>query len=424
MKSVVGVALFALLTTFTAPALASGKDAGQATASEFDPGKAWKEFEDVFRLYYAYLEQPGNDADEQLANSKQLALQAKNKAAFRKILHQTVLTFADQHLSVGPFDSSDYSITPTGADIEVVYDGTDFTVADVRAGSAADEAGVRPGWNILAADGLPIARAARETFGAVLANPTRKQLEFGAKLAVSGLRNAPRTLVFSAQGKTQNYSLPSTYAFSDELKKRPLVEVSHRGSFAIIRINNALGNNELIDRFDEAIESIGESSGLILDLRNTPSGGNTEVARSIIGHFVREVRPYQVHEIPSLEREFSVPRRFIEMVFPRAPYYSKPLVVLGGYWTGSMGEGLVIGLDAAVDAHIIASDMGDLLGALSNFDLQYSGARLDIGTESLFHVNGIAREDFTADHVVQSADRGPDGSDPVMDHALSYLAQK
>lgn len=403
------------------PVLAAPEQSTHTSPSQFDSEKAWQEFEEKFRLFYAYLDQSKTNVDLQFSRSKMVALAATNEAEFRKILHQTLLTFTDQHLSISPFDETYYSITPTGADMAVDYDGRDFTVSDVRAGSAADARGIRPGWKILSADGLAIADAAQKPFGATLPQPNQRQLAFGAKLAVSGLRNRNRKLAFDAGGKTVSVDLPSTYAFSDALRKKPLLAVSKHGEIAVIRINNSLGDNDLIGEFDRAMAMVADSAGLILDLRNTPSGGNTEVARSIIGHFVSEIRPYQVHEIPSLEREFTVPRRFIEMVFPRGPNYNKPLVVLGGRWTGSMGEGLVIGLDAATNAHVIASDMGDLLGALSNFKLEYSNAQLNMGTESLFHVNGTPREDYVADHPLKSADRAPDGSDPAMSHALVYF---
>jgi carboxyl-terminal processing protease len=173
-----------------------------------------------------------------------------------------------------------------------------------------------------------------------------------------------------------------------------------QGRFGYIKINNHLGNNDLITAFDEALKAQMKTEGLVLDLRNTPSGGNTEVARSIIGHFIDETRSYQIHEVPSLEREFTVPRRFIEQVKPRLPYYDKPVVVLGGHWTGSMGEGLVIGMDAAAGAYTITSDMGDLLGALRNFNMKKSTARVDFGSEALFHFDGTPREDYVADLVV------------------------
>jgi len=98
-------------------------------------------------------------------------------------------------------------------------------------------------------------------------------------------------------------------------------------------------------------------------------------------------------------------------------------VVLSGHWTGSMGEGLVIGLDAAADALTIGSNMADLLGALTNVTLEKSGARMDLGTETLFHVNGTPREDYIADIPLESADRDAQGADPAMESALAYLSR-
>ncbi len=388
---------------------------------DFDTAQAWQEFEDQFRLFYAYAQRNDIDVEAQLTRSRALALQAVGPDEFRKILHQTALTFSDPHFIVGPFDQSDYSVIPTGSDIVTSYSDGRFHVADVRAGSAADKAGIRPGWQIVSADGVDMKSAAIRPYGQVLPEPTDKQKNYGAMLAVSGLRNKPRTLVFEVGGELLSIDLPSTYTLGKSINAGPLLETSRNGDIGIIRINNALGNNDLIPAFDQAVQSLSDTRAIIIDLRNTPSGGNTEVARSIIGHFVTGTQSYQIHEIPSIEREFTVPRRFIEQVEPREPQYPKPIVVLGGRWTGSMGEGLVIGLDAAADAYTISSDMADLLGALSNIDLEKSGARMDFGTETLFHVNGTPREDYIADMPLESADRDADGTDPAMRSALEYL---
>lgn len=88
-----------------------------------------------------------------------------------------------------------------------------------------------------------------------------------------------------------------------------------------------------------------------------------------------------------------------------------------------MGEGIVIGMDAATDAVSVGSNMGDLLGGLYNVDLPKSGARVDLGVESLFHVNGTPREDFVADHPLSSADTAPDGSDPAIMKVLTMLGE-
>ena len=417
------LAAMASLGTVPLAAADTQKADSETVAEAFDAAAAWQEFEDTLRLFYAYVDRDDMDVEAQLQRSEAAALAATDRESFRKLLHQTALTFSDPHFLVGPLDETDYSIIPSGSDIKTIFREGRLYVLDVRARSAADNAGIRPGWEIVEIDGLPARAAARHPFGALLPKPTSRQLAYGADIAISGLRNKSRKISFRHEGQTRDITLPATYDFSNLIRAGEILTVSRQAGIGILRINNSLGNNDLIAAFDRALEQLADSDAIIIDLRNTPSGGNTEVARSIIGHFVTGTRSYQIHEIPSLEREFTVPRRFVEQVKPRNPGFSGPVAALGGHWTGSMGEGLVIGLDAAADAYTITSDMGDLLGALSNLDLEKSGARMDIGTESLFHVDGTPREDYVADLPLRESDRLADGSDPAMAAALEYLRQ-
>ena len=173
-----------------------------------------------------------------------------------------------------------------------------------------------------------------------------------------------------------------------------------------------------------AVAEGSETPLLVLDLRNTPSGGNTEVARAIIGHFLTEARPYQMHEIPAVERRYGVPRRFVELALSRAPHFPGPVVVLAGRWTGSMGEGLLIGMHAAAGARTFASDMGNLLGAVHNLEVEVSGLQLDLGLEALFHVDGTPREHYVAEQPLPSADRDREGKDAALEAVRTWLASE
>lgn len=404
----------------------------QSETSAFDAVKSWEQFEGLIRLFYAYLERDDFDVDAQLARSKQLAVQAKTDADFRRILHQTAYMFTDPHFIVGPFGDDDYNIIPTSSDLKVNWQGGKLMVVDVRAGSDAALNNIQPDWVLTHIDGDEVVTAAKKPFGDIAESLTGRQLNYGANLAVNGRRKGERTLSFmTGQGDIKTITLPSPREFARRINDAPAIisqrlpsannAVPQDRNYGVLKINNQLGNNDLIAEFDKALEAVLETDGLILDLRNTPSGGNTEVARSIMGHFVTEARPYQIHEIPSLEREFTVPRRFVEYVKPRTPYYGKPVVVLGGHWTGSMGEGVVIGMDAAAGAHTVVSDMGDLLGALSNYNLNYSSARIDFGNETLFHVNGLPREDFEGDIFLPASDVISGGQNLAMSEAVRWL---
>ncbi|MCA0904340.1 S41 family peptidase [Qipengyuania aquimaris] len=400
----------------------SGQPVAQAA---FDAAAAWGEFETLLRGKYAYIERDDIDVDAQLARSKEVALKSENPAQFRKVIHQTALTFMDPHLIVGPFTDDDYAIVMTAADLDLAFIDGEAKIVDVRRDSPAFEAGLRPGDTIASIDGTPASGAARLPFGEVLSEPTDAQLDYGLTLAGNGKRAGLRKLVVrKVDASVHAIELASTRDWANSLRDRPTVDLRFIGqddSVAVITPLNSLGNNDTIAAFDAAMEEAKGASAVVLDMRETPSGGNTEVARSIIGHFVSEAQPYQMHRVPVYEREFTVPRQFVEYVMPREPYYGGPVFVLHGRWTGSMGEGIVIGMDAASDAVTIGSDMGDLLGGLWNYDLEHSDARVDLGGEALFHVNGTPREDYIAQVEIMPASTARDGSDPAITRVFELL---
>ena len=188
-----------------------------------------------------------------------------------------------------------------------------------------------------------------------------------------------------------------------------------------IRINNSLGDNDLIPQFDSVLNTLMSTQALVLDLRETPGGGNTTVARAILGRFITKDGFYQMHEIPSEERTYGVKRSWQEIVSPRLNPYTKPLVVLVNHWTGSVGEGIAIGFDALKRATVIGTRMAGLNGANYSFRLPHTGIGFSFPAEKLFHVRGTPREAFVPPVEVKpsSSDR-----DEILERALEYLRTK
>lgn len=399
-------------------------------SGSFDAASMWKQVRQDFDLFYAYRDLRGFDADIYLDRVGDYVSQATTSAEFRRRLNQATYAFTDPHLGFGPLDDSEFNILPTATDLQIgLVDGL-YTVLDVRADSAAHDAGVRTGWTLTHIEGTPTAQTATQVFSPLIEQPSDTQLSYAATLAANGRRTGLRSLQFITEsGDVRAMELDNPRDFATEVMQRVSVETrwitqDDRTRIAVLRINNRLGDNDLIAGFDTALAAVSDADGLILDLRNTPSGGNAEVGRSIMGHFVTEAMPFQVHERPSLEREFTVPRRYVEYVLPREPAFDPArTVVLGGYWTGSMGEGIVIGMDA-IGVQTIASDMGDLLGGMSRFSFADQAISLSIPTETLFHVDGTPREDFEAATALPSADSDENGSDPAMRAAIRYLNAK
>jgi len=176
------------------------------------------------------------------------------------------------------------------------------------------------------------------------------------------------------------------------------LSVSRVKDIAIVRINNALGENDLISMFDTALDSLMDTEGLILDLRNTVSGGNSYVARGIMGRFVTTTEGYQIHS--SMEQYDAGPaieRRWMEYVSSRGVTYDKPVVILVGRWTGSMGEGLAIGMEAAAGATVMGTEMERLAGGMYDFSFAHRNFGYQLAMEKIYHVNGLARESYIPD---------------------------
>ena len=100
----------------------------------------------------------------------------------------------------------------------------------------------------------------------------------------------------------------------------------------------------------------------------------------------------------------------------------QPLVVLVDHWTGSMGEGLAIGLDAAKRATIVGTKMAGLLGGTADFTLPHTGVPLSFPVERLYHVNGTPREDFKPTVWLDPTD--PNGSDGILGAGVDELKAK
>jgi hypothetical protein len=73
--------------------------------------------------------------------------------------------------------------------------------------------------------------------------------------------------------------LPNLYAAKREGLERPLVVPTRRNGAFEIRLNDSLGENATIAAFDAAMAGTRPAERIVIDLTETPSGGNTVVAR-------------------------------------------------------------------------------------------------------------------------------------------------
>jgi C-terminal processing protease CtpA/Prc len=341
---------------------------------------------------YAYLERFDGGHMPMSDKLRAEAETVDSREGLIRYAERALTTLADHHAITGASLADSWALVPSYADLWVELQDGWYVVTAVRQGSSAAAEQVGPGDRIAAVDGMPMA-AAVEAFWADLGLPvTPERASYAARVLVAGRRNAPRKLSVIRHDASFEAEMPSLYA--GHQANRPPLTVSHEGGALTIRFNDSLGDSATIAAFDEAMAMAPPRQRIVLDLTDTASGGNTSVARAIMGWFVDGPTGYQVHSLPAEERQTGIPRQWIEQVLPRpGKHHDGPVTVRVGRWTGSMGEGLALGFDA-IGARVEGGPMAGLLGAVYDHKLEQSGLVIKIPVERLFHVDGTPRERF------------------------------
>ena len=366
---------------------------------------------------YAYFDVKKTRWDSVCPAYRARAAEAADKSALVSVLESALGELYDQHAHLGTSSRSSPRLIPTGADVWAAWQDDAAVIVEVRADSAAARAGLRAGMRVVAIDDRPIAAAVQDRVPRFLTEPDDEARSWALQSVLAG-RQDDQPIRLSVMLGRRVQTIEYVPALS-----RPTNPLSFRrleGDLGYIKFNNSLGDTRTVGAFDEALDQLKDAKGLILDLRDTPSGGNTLVARGIMGRLVQAASVYQVHELVAEARASGIRRRWAELVMPRGQPYVAPVVVLVGRWTGSMGEGLAIGLNAIRGAPVVGTPMARLLGALGEMTLPASGIVIRIPTEKLFHVNGTPREAFVPCPAVE--DGGLSGSrDATLRTGMGFL---
>jgi hypothetical protein len=307
---------------------------------------------------------------------------------------RALLLLADHHAATGSSFLDSWSLFPSLCDLWVERVGGDYLITAVRENSPAASAGMAYGVRLLQVDGVPFGEAV-DAFWANLGKfppLSDSEANFAAGLLGAGRRDRLRSLTtLGADGSEFVHVLPT---ITEPLRDGPAISTRQEDGRLIIKINDSLGDEATVAAFDHVMNGINSLTPVTIDLTDTPGGGNTVVARGILGWFVTGPCSYQVHNSPGEMRRTGVARQWVEQVLPRkGSYHAGPVKVLVGRWTGSMGEGIAIGFNA-IGALVTGTRMAGLLGGIETFRLPHSGLEVRFPTEKLFAFDGTAREDF------------------------------
>jgi len=365
---------------------------------------------------YVYLQDGGHCwADVRVSYAARVD-EADTDDAWRRVLEDALDELHDFHAGINPESAAVRWAVPSSADLWAHWQGDRAIVTAVRAGSDAARAGARIGDEVVRVNGVPVLAAAQSELHCNAARKSAVARRWALLTTLAGRRGAARQLdLRTATGATRTIDIPSARRFERATQSVTTQRLS--ADAALIRLNNSLGQQETVAAFDAALATVRDLRGLILDLRDVPSGGNSSVALGIMGRFVATRMPYQRHRIPNFGQS-DVERNWVEEVQARGPFtYDGRLVVLVDAWTGSMGEGIAIGLDGMKRATVVGSAMAELAGAVERTTLPASGISVQFPVEQLFHLDGSPRHRWRPPVEVNPAN----GRDVLLDRARAAL---
>jgi carboxyl-terminal processing protease len=270
-------------------------------------------------------------------------------------------------------------------------------VTSVRDGTSAADAGIVAGDTVTGVDGMPVATRAAALMPRCLSRPDPAATAYALNVAVSGRRGQPRRVTLrSAKGGDRMVVLP--------LKIAPrLPDVESRllpGGYGCIVIRS-FADQAVIDAFDAALLRLKDTPGLIIDVRQN-GGGDTAVARPVMGRFIAEQKPYARMRRRDGDH-LSDP--WTEVVDPRGPFtYTAPVAVLTTRWSASMAEGFPMGMRGIGRASIVGTPMMRLGAGVFPLHLDRTAIQLQYSAEPVYDVHDRARSLLEPDISVFPAD--------------------
>lgn len=326
------------------------------------------------------------------------------------VLERLLDDLYDPHVSLDTHNLNSPRLT---SDIWIEPVDGDYIIKAIRPLSGAANAGLRVGDHLVSFNSLLPMDLALTRIHSSSDKISRKRLTWAINAAIAGRRNEPRDIVVRRNGKILSYSM------SDPEPTLPVELVTYRrlsSDIGYIRFNDTLGQTDTIQVFTNTLEALRDTKGLVIDMRSTPSGGSTSIAEPIMGRFLKEDSAYQITVPMDAEPYNSVAKAI-------GPWtYDKPLVVLVGRWTGSMGEGVSIGFEATDRATVIGSRMAGLAGGIESFPLQVlNDVSVRFPTYGLRHLDGTPRQDW-APQEEMLADNG-NGPDYLLETAVKMLEE-
>jgi carboxyl-terminal processing protease len=350
---------------------------------------------------YAYFDKKETDWNKVRELYRPKLAEVKSRSDFVSLLERVLDELYDNHTSLNTNLKTSPRLVPTGLDLWAEWIKGRAIITQLRSGFSAEQAGLKVGMEIVSINGLPIKEAVALRLPKSLKVINDDARNWALRAVLAGTHDQPRTVeAKNRNGAAAVYRLDlPTQITVDNYRYTPRVEWRMLPQqIGYIKINDLIAT-EIVPQFDSALNGLKASRGLILDLRDLPRGGNTDVAEPILSRLIDRRMGYQ--QVVPLHSP-----AYIKEISPGGDWtYKAPIVVLVNRWTASMGEGMAIGLDGMKRATIVGTRMAGLNGGIFSLELPNTKLRVNHAGERLNHINGTPRENFVPPVFVNLLDK-------------------
>lgn len=310
-----------------------------------------------------------------------------------------------------------------------------YTVRDMPTDIFQDRpfviAGDKIGWEVLAVDGMTIPERIESLRPFLKARSSERAFRReAAYLLLAGEASQPVSVTLrSPQGQTETLTLkrggrqipaPSPQS-SIMLTKQQFVDFGrYPTGIGYIHIHSFEGREEITEEFDRALDSLRDTSGLILDIRDNPGGFNHD---DIVGRFLHKNTFVGYSYIKNGTKHNDLERRK-NSIEPRGLEYKQPVALLISDRTGSAADLFTRGMRAAPRVTTVGTTTHGNLSGVELYAVLPCGlvARISNGylsdtKDRSIEVNGSV-PDITVETSIQDY---LNGHDPVLERASEVL---
>jgi len=373
----------------------------------------------------------GLDWDAVRAELRPRVEQADSHDEVRDVLWELVGRFKQSHFQILPAELYEPAAggTPgvadgtTGVDARVI--GGAALVTRVTPGSPADRAGVKAGWEIVRIDALDVRRRVREMTRKYASRFDRDSLLSGSlRFTLTGPIGRGVTVAFrDGRGATRRLTLdrgPHEGWMSRPFGHIPSVPVWIRsgrldGGTGYVAFNAFIDPGRLMPRFNEAIASLRDADGIVIDLRGN-TGGIGDMLAGMAGWFI-PARGTSMGTMVTRSGSLKL------AVLPRPAPFAGPVAVLIDELSMSASEVLAQGLRDAGRARVFGrrsagAVLGSVVERLPNGDgFQYPTARFEFPSGAVVEGVGVL-----PDVAIQpTRETLLSGRDAVIDAAVQWI---